>query len=171
MTMNQSDLKEFLKFSTVVTAFTEFQLLGTGQADLYYATVTGIVGEQTMGELLQAFRSVQGEAHHDPALFDKKLRAEILSDEKLGPIARNIIKLWYVGTWYQLPQAWRESFGAMDGDKDFIPSPTSYVEGLLWPAIGAHPPGAKAPGYGTWGDPPQIPEVCQNPLKLEGRIP
>lgn len=159
MTTNQSDLKAFLSFSTVLTDFTEFQLQGTGQAELYYTTVTGIVGEQTMSELLQAYRSIQDKALDDPDLFHKRLRADILSDAKLGPIARNIIKLWYVGTWYQLPQAWRESFGVKDNDKDFIPSPTSYVEGLLWPAIGAHPPGAKAPGYGTWSAPPQIPKI------------
>ena len=27
----------------------------------------------------------------------------------------------------------------------------------LWVAIGANPPGAKAPGYGSWAYPPQIP--------------
>ena len=32
----------------------------------------------------------------------------------------------------------------------------SYQEGLLWPAIGANPPGAKAPGYGSWAQPPRI---------------
>jgi hypothetical protein len=152
-------IDDFLALSSVLTDFTEFQLQGTGQAELYYHTVTDIVGGQTVSELLKAYRSIEEEALHDPDLFRQRLRADILSDEKLGPIARNIIKLWYVGTWYQLPQAWRESFGVRDGDKDFIPSPTSYVEGLLWPAIGAHPPGAKAPGYGTWGDPPQITEA------------
>ena len=32
----------------------------------------------------------------------------------------------------------------------------SYQEGLLWRAIGANPPGAKAPGYGSWAKPPRI---------------
>ena len=27
-----------------------------------------------------------------------------LSDERLGPMARNIVKLWFVGTWYELPR-------------------------------------------------------------------
>jgi hypothetical protein len=34
---------------------------------------------------------------------------------------------------------------------------SAYTEGLLWVAIGANPPGAKAPGYGSWARPPQIP--------------
>ncbi len=159
MRIHQTRLKDFLALSTVLTDFTVFQLQGTGQAELYYTTVSGIVGERTMSRLLEVFCSIQDEGREAPDLFDKRLRVDIMSDEKLGPIARNIIKLWYVGTWYQLPQAWREAFGVMDNDRDFIPSPTSYVEGLLWPAIGAHPPGAKAPGYGTWSGPPQIPEA------------
>ncbi len=153
-------LQEFLKLSSVLTDFSEFQLRGTGQADLYYTTTTEIVGEGVMGELLEAFGKVQREAQGgDRTLFDEKMRVFILSDEKLGPIARNLIKLWYVGTWYQLPTSWSERFGVAGKDRTFIPSPQSYVEGLLWTAIGAHPPGAKAPGYGTWTEAPLIPEA------------
>ncbi|MES2570213.1 MAG: hypothetical protein V4710_09195, partial [Verrucomicrobiota bacterium] len=96
------------------------------------------------------------------ALLEKGMRGAILSDEKLGPIARNLIKLWYIGTWYQLPAAWRERHGMIAEDRTFIPSPSSYVEGLLWPAIGAHPPGAKAPGYGSWTTAPEIPSSPQH---------
>ena len=159
MPINQSEFQAFLGLSVTLTGFTEFQLQGTGQAELYFSTVAGIVGEATMSELLKAFSHVQTHAEGDVARLNKLLRVEILSDDKLGPIARNIIKLWYVGTWYQLPHAWRESFGVKDNDITFIPSPLSYTEGLLWPAIGSHPAGAKAPGYGTWSGPPQIPAV------------
>ena len=150
--------KEFLTLSSTLTGFSEFQVQGTGQAQLYHETVAGVVGEQTMSELLRRFTDVHNQARGDVAVLDSRLRAEILSDEKLGPIARNIIKLWYLGTWYQLPQAWRERFGVMANDKTFVASPMAYTEGLLWPAIGAHPPGTKAPGYGTWSGPPRIPE-------------
>jgi hypothetical protein len=152
------DLNDFLAFSTVLTDFSVFQLQGTGVAELYFDTVVDIVGPDTMNELLRTFRAVASEAGDDVDLFEKRLRADILSDEKLGPVTRNIIKLWFIGTWYQLPQAWRDRFGVNERDKTFIPSPTAYVEGLLWPTIGAHPPGAKAPGYGTWTDAPKIPK-------------
>lgn len=90
-------------------------------------------------------------------LFHKSFRSKILSDDKLGPVTRSTIKLWFIGTWYQLPMSWRERYGMSELDKTFIPSPTAYIEGLLWPSIGAHPPGAKAPGYGTWTGAPDIP--------------
>lgn len=155
MNTKPSDLETFIRFSSEITGFTDFQLQGTGMADLYYSTVTSVVGASVMEELLAAFDGIKEEGDG----LERALRTAILGDEKLGPVARNIIKLWYIGTWYQLPASWREQFGVSESDRDFIPSPNAYVEGLLWPAIGAHPPGAKAPGYGTWTEAPVIPEV------------
>ena len=61
-----------------------------------------------------------------------------------------------MATWYQLPQSWRETFGVKESDRTFVVSPQAYPEGLLWPAIGVNPPAAKAPGYGTWSNPPLV---------------
>jgi hypothetical protein len=168
MNIDPTRFQEFLKLSSILTDFSVFELRGTGQAELYYTTTTGIVGEGVMGELLDAFGKAENEAQGDSAQLGKKMRTLILSDEKLGPVARNLIKLWYIGAWYQLPASWRERFGVAGEDKTFIPSPYSYVEGLLWPAIGAHPPGAKAPGYGTWTEPPVIPEADRLLKNLTG---
>jgi len=144
-------LERFLAFSADVTAFSDFQLRGTGQAEPYLATVVDVVGEALVDELLERHaRLPDGDR-------ETSLRREIFSDEQLGPIARNVVKLWFVGIWYELPAAWREAFGARERDVTFMVSATAYTEGLLWPAIGANPPGAKAPGYGTWAAPPRIP--------------
>ncbi|NNH33825.1 hypothetical protein C9413_32005, partial [Rhizobium sp. SEMIA 4085] len=40
-----------------------------------------------------------------------------------------------------------------------VVSPDAYIEGLLWKAIGAHPAGAKGPGFGSWAFPPKIPDL------------
>jgi hypothetical protein len=152
-----TEFLDFLRMSAVLTDFTEFRLRGTGQAGLYFATIVEIAGEQVVSELLDAFKKVEAASGSDASAMEKGIRTEIMSDEKLGVLARNVIKLWYIGTWYQLPQAWRERYGMVGDDRTFIPAPSAYVEGLLWPAIGAHPPGAKAPGYGTWTEAPVIP--------------
>lgn len=149
-------IERFLAFSADVTAFTVFELRGTGQAEAYLATVTDIVGREMMDQLLDAYDRLRSEAQEER---DFRLRREIFGDEKLGPIARNIIKLWYVGIWYELPHAWTEAFGAREKNIKFTVSATAYTEGLLWPAIGANPSGAKAPGYGSWAGPPQIPRA------------
>ncbi|MFM8005661.1 MAG: hypothetical protein ACKO86_12135, partial [Dolichospermum sp.] len=79
-----------------------------------------------------------------------------LKSSKRGPVARNIIKLWYTATWEKLPPAWEAWYGAGKENSHFIPSPQAYPEGLVWRAIGVNPPGAKGPGYGTWSEPPSV---------------
>jgi hypothetical protein len=147
---------EFLALSATLTGFSVFRLEGTGQTDAYFRTVCDVTGEPTVDALLAAHRRVADAAGGDQAALDRGLRRGLLSDAKLGPVARNLVKLWYVGTWYELPAAWREAFGARARDGTFVVSPEAYTEGLLWPAVGANPAGAKPFGYGMWAKPPRI---------------
>lgn len=141
-----------LDFSSEITAFTRFDLLGTGQAEAYLKAVIDIVGQQILEELLAAYGRL---CNAKQPLRDDRLRCEIFGDEKLGPIARNILRLWYVGTWFELPLAWTQTFGALENNVQFVILHAAYTEGLLWVAIGANPPGAKAPGYRSSVAPPQ----------------
>ncbi|MCW2803095.1 MAG: hypothetical protein JWN06_1312 [Propionibacteriaceae bacterium] len=146
----------FLSLSATLTGYSRFRLLGTGQVEPYLVTTRSAVGDDVFGELLSAFAAVERESADDPAACDRALRALVLSDEKLGPIARNLIKMWFVGTWYELPQEWRDRFAAGEQLATHVVSPASYTEGLLWPTIGANPPGAKGQGFGSWVGPPNI---------------
>jgi hypothetical protein len=152
-------MARFLELSSKLTAFSVFELQGTGQAEPYLATVTGVAGVDILDALLDAYGRVQAAAQGPDSDLDGLLRREILADEKLGPIARNVIKMWFVGIWYELPSAWRETFGVREDDVMHMVSPGAYTEGLLWPTIGANPNGAKAPGYASWAQPPRIPAV------------
>jgi hypothetical protein len=149
-------LEDFLALSSTLTGFSVFRLKGSGQAEPYLSTATEIVGEPTVRALLSTFRRVAGEASNDEGALERGVRRDILSDGKLGPVARNLIKLWYVGTWYALPVEWREAFATSDRDRTFVVSPDAYTEGLLWPAVGANPSGAKPFGYGMWAMAPRI---------------
>ncbi|MEB3884182.1 hypothetical protein [Lyngbya sp. CCY1209] len=143
MDINSPELMEyFLDFSVEVTGFSRFHLLGTGQSTLYLDTVRGVVGSEMLAELLQTFHDHGADA--------------VLTSGKLGPIARNIMKLWYMATWEELPPEWREKFGTPVNDGTFIASPHAYPEGLVWSAVGVNPPGAKAPGYESWSYPPSV---------------
>ncbi|MCP2727833.1 hypothetical protein [Limnofasciculus baicalensis] len=158
MDINGPEFEYFLDLSVVLTGFSRFHLQGTGQAALYFETVLDIIGEDIFGELLQTFHTIdiQSKNKNYELILNRRLRSEILGSEKLGPIARNIIKLWYVANWYQLPPGWRNVFGAKENDQTFIPSPQAYPEGLLWPTIGVNPPGAKGLGYATWSEHPSV---------------
>jgi hypothetical protein len=149
-------LERFYALSAVLTGFRTFHLRGTGQGAPYIETLSTIVGEETIDALLDTFEQVASHAADDMARLESGLRKAILSDDRFGPIARNLIKLWYVGTWYELPREWHEAYGESDGDRTFVVSSTAYTEGLLWPAIGANPSGAKPLGYAMWATPPRI---------------
>jgi hypothetical protein len=152
--MTQPLTTEFLELSSELTCFTVFELYGTGQAAAYLAAVEKVVGAALLKSLLMEWSKIRAL----PGGRVEELRKRILGDERFGPVARNIIKLWYSGIWYELPSEWIERFGATTANAAFIPSPTAYTEALMWVAIGSHPPGAKAPGYGSWADPPIFPK-------------
>jgi len=156
MVDEHAELSGFLELSALLTGFSTFELRGTGQAEAYLATLGDATGVGTVRALLAAFRGVRDDADDDAAL-ERGLRGRILSDAALGPVARGLIKLWYVGTWHALPASWHEAHGTAAGDRTFVVSPAAYTEGLLWPAVGANPSGAKPFGYGTWALPPRVP--------------
>jgi hypothetical protein len=150
-------LHKFLELSSKLTAFSVYDLQGTGQAEPYLSTVTDVVGPEIVDKLLGTYARVKTGVQIEGFDVDGMLRREILADELLGPIARNIIKMWYVGIWYQLPAHWSQTFGTRENDFMHMVSAAAYTEGLLWTTIGANPNGAKAPGYGSWAQPPRIP--------------
>lgn len=165
--MTTEFFEEFLSLSADLTAFGETDLLGTGLAHQYLAKVRAACGDEVVTTLLDAHRAARADAagdkagsHNraplDQALLDRALRHRIFSDDRLGPVARNVIKLWYAGMWYGLPPEWTDSYGAQAAAETSAVTAASYQEGLLWRAIGANPPGAKAPGYGSWAQPPRI---------------
>lgn len=155
-----NDVREaFLSLSSILTGYSKFRLSGTGQSDNYFAATCEAVGADVVAELVAAFGEVQGEAAGDESVLDRGMRLRILSDDKLGPITRNITKMWFVGTWYELPQEWRDLYATGEAVSTHVVSPGSYTEGLLWPTIGANPPGAKGQGFASWTGPPTIEEV------------
>ena len=164
--MSTPSFEEFLLLSVDLTAFKETDLLGTGLARDYLGKVRAACGDEVVTALLEAHHVARADAAGaaagygrvllDPTLLDRALRHRIFSDERLGPVARNVIKLWYAGVWYGLPPEWTDRYGAQAAAETSTVTAASYQEGLLWRAIGANPPGAKAPGYGSWAQPPRI---------------
>ncbi|WP_077489883.1 hypothetical protein [Sinomonas mesophila] len=159
--MSTEPFDEFLRLSAELTAFEETDLLGTGLAHQYLAKVRAACGDDVVVALLDAYRAARADAEddggrRDPILLDRALRHRIFSDDRLGPVARNVVKLWFAGMWYGLPPEWTDRYGAHSAAETSTVTSASYQEGLLWRAIAANPPGAKAPGYGSWAEPPRI---------------
>jgi hypothetical protein len=144
---DRSDL--FLGISSVLTGFSRVQLLGTGMADEYLSTLEAVLDEDVLNDLLGAYARLPAGDEREAAVA-----SEILGEQKLGPVAWNLILLWYCGTWTALPEDWRESFGRSPLDTDRVISADAYVAGLQWVAAGAHPAGARQQGFGAWALPP-----------------
>lgn len=158
--MSETRKERFLALSAELTAFKVFELAGTGMADDYIKAVDDIAGAATLDALLDIHAALPSGSVRKAAIS-----RSLLGDTRAGPIARNIMRLWYTGTWNKLPAAWAERYGPAPNDRTFVISPASYVEGLMWKAIGAHPAGAKGPGYGSWRHPPVIPAFDGDPAK------
>ena len=153
MDFPQSTDQQFLAVSEVLTAFSEVELFATGMAGAYWQTFVSVVGVANAGDFLSQCATAFARSSSLDELeanFDKL----VMKDTKCGPLAKNIITMWYLGQWNQLPPAWRDSFGGNFNDQTFIVSSEAYVQSLVWPAFGTHPQAAKAPGFGSWVEPP-----------------
>ena len=129
-------LERFVALSAALTGFRAVDLHGTGQARAHYDLLVSVAGEDLTARLLASDA------------------ADALTDPDLGPLARNLIVLWYLGQWDQLPRGWRERNGASPADTARVASAAAYRAGLVWPAIGTHPTSAKPPGFGSWATRP-----------------
>lgn len=141
MTLHEFD--EFLDLSCRLTGFSRAELQGTGMADAYWRLLLDIGGEHCVGLLLRQPRD------------DDAIAQLMLPDPDTGPLARNLIALWYLGLWNQLPLDWRDRHGAHAQDVTHYPSPEAYAQGLVWQSFHGHPQGAKQQGYGSWALAPQ----------------
>jgi hypothetical protein len=148
-----ADLATFLSLSAVLTGFSELDLQGTGVVAIQFNAVQSKIGPAIMQDLLAAARTALAAA--DPA---SAISASMWADPKVGPVVKNIVTLWYIGSWTPMPYQWQETYNWSAPDfsqgAEWISPPQPYEESLVWRAIYAHPPGAKPTGFGSWTEPP-----------------
>jgi hypothetical protein len=141
---------QFLEMSAVLTGFGRVQLLGTGLTDSYLHAIDALLPEGVLDELLDTFGRLPAGSEREAAVA-----AAVLGDPKLGPVARNVILMWYCGTWTALPDAWRSAYCTSPPDTNHVVSADAYQAGLQWVAAGAHPAAARQQGYGAWAVAPE----------------
>lgn len=153
MDFPQDTSQQFIALSSALTGFTEIELMRTGMADEYWNTLVGVVGAGIVGDLLSAFETVFAKSK-DAEQLAAAIEKMVMQDAKCGPLARNVITMWYLGQWNAMPREWADAFGGSFSDGTRIVSSQAYVQSLVWPAFGAHPQGAKPTGWGSWSEPP-----------------
>jgi hypothetical protein len=141
--MTGTPVERFVALSAALTGFRAVDLWGTGQARAHLDLVLSVCGEALGARLLAA---------------DPEDSTTLLVDPDLGPVARNVIVLWYLGQWDQMPRAWRDRHGASPEDVARVASAAAFRAGLVWRAIGSHATSADPPGFGSWATrPPEGP--------------
>lgn len=150
------DLETFVAASVVLTGLSRIELLGTGLAATYLDQTARALGDATTHEFLERARSVLADGADDVRELDVGLRLRVLGDQKLGAVARAVMKLWYLGQWEPLPAWWYSQYepGQPRPGGDTVVSAEAYKLGFAWQLAGAHPQGALQPGYASWSLPP-----------------
>ncbi|MGQ4488536.1 hypothetical protein ACN6LM_006004 [Streptomyces sp. SAS_281] len=172
----EEKLREFVQFSATATGFSEFDLWGTGQAEAYYETVMTQEGPDALQRAISSDPSVVPAdpvvqsiiklwyvgVWYGPELTGRVDVAAWTAPGRSGakPAVPDDSQPEESLPWKAAPgrqQAGEDRAGDSEDRKPlFVVSPDAYTEGLLWRAIGAHPSGARAPGYGSWATPPAL---------------
>ena len=141
----KSQLKLFLDLSSLLSGFERIELVATGLLEQNYQFfITNAIYPLFPGDTEGFWQHMLGDG---AKAFTEERVEEIVLDPQLSLIGRNIVRLWLLGTWLPDPN---------NPFSSFVVSAEAYQEGVLWKAIGSHPPGAKQPGYGSWSFEPQI---------------
>lgn len=145
-----ANMENFKNLSIDLTGFSEFELFGTGNMQIFHDLLINRIGNDTFVKLLAMHARVE---RSDLA---RNMRHNIMADPCFGPIARNLLYLWFIGSWRRMPMSWVEIYGTGLENHEVIPSSSAYTSGLLWPTISGNPPGAKPFGYGMWAKAPKL---------------
>lgn len=147
----------FLEFCSEITGYPSVALEGTGVVGLNQQLLEDVLGSDLSAEFYDLIETAlaPGEASER----EKQIREIVLTSPVFGPVATNLIRLWYLGYWREMPDDWRQMTsrpkpGPTDVGRTHVPSELSYIEQLSYRTAQAHPPGAKPTGFGSWSKRP-----------------
>jgi hypothetical protein len=134
-------LNDFIALSCALTGTRE---LDRGVAAQYLERISNDKEGGKLGALLRVFGEIQA-AGGD---VDEAIRRRIMNDAEIGPLAQQIIVLWYTSALHSQDAKGNHLF-------DFPEDPNQYFSGLVWAAIRAHPLGLSGGYFGHWKYPPE----------------
>jgi hypothetical protein len=151
------NLNNFVGLSSILTGYPQDQLAPSidpiGLASEYLNWMMQHANQAAFLKTLSTYQTIAAQfpLPQQPA----EVQSQILSDAVMGPIARRIIRLWYLSTWYtsEPPDP------NMDGQ---VVSMNAYTMGLAWDAAQAHPMGYSELHFGYWAVAPPSNDVSPN---------
>ena len=144
----------FVGLSVILTGYPKDQLAPDfdpiGLASEYFNWMMTHADKAAFLQTLQTYQAIAAQfpPPEQPAVVQQK----ILSDPTMGPIARRMIRLWYLSTWYTT----EPPDPNLDGQ---VVSMNAYTMGLAWDAAQAHPMGYSELHFGYWAVAPPANDV------------
>lgn len=96
------------------------------------------------------------------------------SDDDTKSLARSIVLLWYLGSWYD-PGALKNAAASPESVhapiKQKVLSAKAYTQGLVWQIVGAHPMGYSNLQFGYWSRDPHDPNSNNVELFSRAKFP
>jgi hypothetical protein len=135
-------LDTFVALSSILTGYPESTLKPGADtqklSELYFNVLNKEVPSEVVSQLNTIFL---GLSNPD----ETTVKTQIVNDPTLGPIAKNIIKMWYLGIWYDLNG---------NADASYVVSSIAYKNGMVWSTMYAHPMGYSEENFGYWNTAP-----------------
>lgn len=131
----------FINLSVILTGYPSSKLSPSHDTqkvdEVYYQTMNDNVAPATLEALNAAFLAIPNPDHNS-------VQKAIMDNPLLAPTAKVIILMWYTGIWYTNPAS----------QEGFVISSTTYVNGLVWGTMEAHPMGYSEFNFGYWNTDP-----------------
>ena len=124
----------------------------------YFDWVNTHAAPSSFAKLLQ----IAKDSHKSPGDIISKVNG---SDDATKFLARSIVLLWYLGSWYEsgdLKDAAASPESVHAPLKQKVVSAKAYTQGLVWQIVGAHPMGYSNLQFGYWSRDPRDPNSPTN---------
>jgi hypothetical protein len=151
------NFQPFVELSSILTGYAQEDLAPDidpiGLASEYLTWMEQHADQAAFQQTLTTFQSI---ASLPADQQSQQVQQQILLDPVMGPIARRIIRLWYLATWY-------ENEPPTPTDASQVVSMNAYTMGLAWDAAQAHPMGFSELHFGYWAVPPPVTDPAVSP--------
>lgn len=152
-------LDEFVALSAVLTGYHADVLKPSADtqrvSEALYAELSNADNKIPAAQLQQLTDTWRSIANTPAATMEDKVWEQIIQNPAITRLAQNIIYMWYLGIWYDLSKN-PNSFTTPNNDH--VVSSVTYINGLVWGEMGAHPMGFSTGDYGYWAKPPAFPQ-------------
>ena len=139
-------LDTFVTLSSILTGYPESTLKPGADTQKLSEQYLAVLIKEVAPEFLEALNTTFLNIDNPD---EASVTTHIMNNATIGVIARNIIKMWYLGIWYSV-----YTNVSPNSDTSYVISSIAYKNGMVWSTMYAHPMGYSEENFGYWNSPP-----------------